>query len=788
MRLKLLKTIGTVALVSALFVSNVPQAWASEAVPASGVTLPAPGKPVQADPSEAKITKDQAVELAKKYIEIPADYTLQSVNLNSYNYYGSGGPSWSLSFTKQVGDRQYGNIHITINGMTGRLTNYSSYNNDPDYKPSYPPKVDLQGAKEAAAKWIAKLNPEEHAKLTYNDSQEDSFKVPLNGAYQYNIRYDRTENGVAFPQNGVSVNVDGDGIVTSYNFQWDDKIAFEKATPISSEEAAKAFREKAQLNLTYQIPYEAAGDKKPIIAYNMNIFQLNATNGELWDQAGMRPSTPNGKPLTDSPLGAKPAANLNLTKEQAIEKVTSTFKLPVGAKLEDASYSEYTNPQTGEVQSSWHLRWNEPSSDEDKKKGLAPMNVWATVNSKTGEINNFNRYMPIPFEEQNKKIEAKVTIDEAKTKAIEFVKKHFPAYTHQLVLDTSYLEQLPAEQLDTMRNYDLNFRRMIDGVYANHESIFVGIDKTTGDITNFSYNISNMAYPEQKPEVLSEDKALELLLSPYKIELQYILPQQYSGNIPVEKLRVMMAAGEIPPSSVGTDGQASKAKLAYVLTSKYQGEPYFLDAVTGQWKNIRNGEIITLEKVKVTDIDGHWAQNELQIMLDYKALDVANEKVNPDAAITRGELIKMLVIAMNGGHYGIYYSAERTASFADVKNSSPYFAYVENAVDRGLIDRGKEFNPEAKMSREDMAELIVRALGYNNLTKYDGIFNDQFADSDLLKNRGDVAVVTGLGIMTLSEGSFHPKQEVTRAQAATAFFRYLQKRAELQPSRGGYYY
>jgi hypothetical protein len=138
------------------------------------------------------------------------------------------------------------------------------------------------------------------------------------------------------------------------------------------------------------------------------------------------------------------------------------------------------------------------------------------------------------------------------------------------------------------------------------------------------------------------------------------------------------------------------------------------------------------------------------------------------------------VIAMNGGYGGIYYGAERAASFADVTAGSPYFAYVENAVDRGLIEPGTDFNPEAKMDREDMAQLIVRALGYKSLTKFDGIFNTHFADAAKLKNVGSVAIVLGLGIMSLTNDKFEPQQEVTKAQAASAFFRFLQKRAELQ--------
>jgi hypothetical protein len=124
---------------------------------------------------------------------------------------------------------------------------------------------------------------------------------------------------------------------------------------------------------------------------------------------------------------------------------------------------------------------------------------------------------------------------------------------------------------------------------------------------------------------------------------------------------------------------------------------------------------------------------------------------------------------------------DRAASFADVKNDSPYFAYVERAVDLRLLDKTSgDFNPSATMTREDMAQLIVRALGYGKLAEYDSMFAKNAADASALKRPGDAAIVVGLGIMTLQNGYFLPSAKVTKAQAATAFSRYLQARAQLQ--------
>jgi hypothetical protein len=785
MTLKLLKQAGTMVLASTLLLTVAPVgAWAADAsgfgVASSASSPVFPGQ-VDAVALEAKITKEQALERAKAYITLPADYTFQSISLNAY--YGKNGknvPTWNISYAKKVKDRYYGSANISIDGMDGTLTSYSIYDNDPDHKPTYPPKVDFQAAKELASSFISKVNPAKQNELLYDDSVEKAFRTPLDGNYQYNIRYDRSVGGIPYTGNGLNVSVNGDGQITSYNYNWDDTVIFDQAsTPISKEKAAELFREKTDLSLIYQLPYNSQEKKTPFIAYTINGLALDAATGEIWNPG---PNTKgDNKPLTDKPLGAKPSTTLNLTKEEAVKKVVATFNLSSDYKLQEASYNESKNPETGETSSNWNISWNKPVTDaKADSKMVAGSNVWASVNSKTGEIINFNSYAPYS-PDNDKPIEGKVSLDDAITKSTAFVKAQLPASTDQLVLNVQ--KDYTDEMLKQMPTWEINYKRVIDGVAANGEDVRLGIDRVTGEIKSYYVSLSDIAYPTQKPEVISIDKAKDLWLEQYDVKLGYVLESNgYMSGIPIEKYKLMVAAGDLPKSAITTtnDGQM-KAKLVYSLISKNNNrESFLLDAKSGQWRSAQTGEVISLGKVTVSDIDNHWGKNELQLMLDYQALDVKDGKVNPDQTIKRGELVKMLVIAMNGGGGGIYYGAERSASFADVANGSKYFAYVENAVDRGLLDVGTEFNPEATMNREEMAQLIVKALGFKNLAKYDAVFNSQFADAAKLTHIGDAAIVVGLNIMSLNEGSFAPQAEVTKAQAASAFYRFLQRRAELQ--------
>ncbi|MCD1260057.1 S-layer homology domain-containing protein [Paenibacillus athensensis] len=793
--MKLLKQAGTAAVASALLLSIAPQAWAAPAaapvaVSATAAAGTAASMPAAANGTQTKVNigKEKALELIQTYITIPADFKLQSANLNDYPDATGRVPAiWNFSYVRQIDDQYLGDIYVSIDAMNGRLLDYRYNNNDPAQKPTYPPKISYKDAKAIADTWIARINPQQKDHVRYNVRQEEQTLTPLNSYQQYDVRFDRVENGVPFASDGVTVTVNGSGDVTGYSFHWDDEVKFESAGDLLGlDKTAALFREKARVVPVYQTPYDAKDPSKLYVAYTMDTLALKAVSGELWGQSAGVAAAGYDKPLSDKPLGEKPTDGKKLSKEEALAKVTAAFPIPAGYKLTNASYSEYPSGYSDATEMVWNFSWTEPEDSNDKQsKRIAVDSVMASVNAGTGEVTGYTNFKGY-WSDADHPVVANVSLESAEQKAMDAVKKFAPYYADQLVLEAPMQQELDTETLKQTRNWSFTFQRVIDGVLAGYESVNVAIDRETGELVSYSNGLSGREYPAQKPKLLPIEEAKELLFSQYDIELGYIVADSFNrpmvkGGIAEQKLNLMIASGELPPGGSGDGGH--EAKLVYSLVPKYVHDSFFLDAETGEWRDAANGEPITLEKPQATDIEGHWAQSELQLMLDYRALDVVDGKVSPNAAITKGELIKMLVIAINGGRTGIQYSSDRAASFADVKAGSPYFAYVENAVDRGLLDPGKAFNPQAHMTREEVASLIVKALGYKELAGYPAIFNDRFADASELGSLGEVAIVTGLGIMSLTDGRFNGKQEVTRAQAATAFYRFLEKRAELGDQR-----
>ncbi|MBO9605974.1 MAG: S-layer homology domain-containing protein [Paenibacillaceae bacterium] len=794
--MKLSKKTAILGLSTALLLSAVPPVFADEAiaVPAPSVNwgplsqekinlmiaageLPPGTKAGNDSAVDAKISKEKAIELAAGYIAIPEGYILQSVNYNSSNV-PAGHGVWYLNYIKQKDDRYYGNINFSIDGDNGTLLNYNSYENDPDRKPVYPPPVDLAKAKQLAGDLLQKMNASQAANVAYNNDYESSFKTPLTGDVRYQIRYDRVENGVPYPQNGISFTIDGTGKLTDYSFNWDDSVTFAKPEKtLSATEATYIFKQNPALTYINIYNPKPAGSMQVALAYNTVTAAIYADSGKRINDLNGRSNGPAGGTLTDKPLAAKPDGSLNLTKDQAIARVTALFPLPEGAVLENASYNEQSDTSPGlKGGSSWNLSWRYYKDDKDVNQEY----INATVNSRTGEVTNYNRNQPYLYDRLPAGTPEPELIgsDKAETLAVDFIKKAMPAYTDQLALiqanslDQQLLQMKMAAGGMTARTVNVSFQRLLHGsVPSEFEGASVTVNLITGEVIGFYNNFQKFDYPQQMPSVITADEAADKLLSQFKVEKRYYVPDNYA---------IMFSS--YMPSSSATAAAPREAQLIYQLVPLNPNDNVYLDATTGDWKTRDTGETTVPGPVVADDIAGHWAENALQLMIEYKALDVKDGKANPNQAVTRGEMIKMLITAMNGGNfYAQAYGASRKASFADVANGSAYFSYVEAAVDNNIIDKtDTSFNPEGTMNRDELAQLIVRALGYNKLAELDGLFNLNVSDADNVTNKGHVAIALKLGILTSGDdGAFAPKSVVSRAVAATAFTRYLEKRAAL---------
>src|SRR5690606_35836049 len=105
------------------------------------------------------------------------------------------------------------------------------------------------------------------------------------------------------------------------------------------------------------------------------------------------------------------------------------------------------------------------------------------------------------------------------------------------------------------------------------------------------------------------------------------------------------------------------------------------------------------------DIKGHPAEKELTLLSKYNVFEPKDNQIFPNELISRGEMIRMLSLIENNG-YPIWIDPGRAATFKDVQKESPYFGFIENAVERNWIDRDDVLGPEEKINREELADLL----------------------------------------------------------------------------------
>ncbi|MCR8660411.1 S-layer homology domain-containing protein [Paenibacillus endoradicis] len=164
-----------------------------------------------------------------------------------------------------------------------------------------------------------------------------------------------------------------------------------------------------------------------------------------------------------------------------------------------------------------------------------------------------------------------------------------------------------------------------------------------------------------------------------------------------------------------------------------------------------------------------WAVVAIQQATNQGFIQGSDGKFNPQSSITRAEFTKILVLLLN-----LETDVEQTISFADVASKDWHYDYVNVAYKNGLINGyNNKFNPQATITREEMAVIISRALKLTTDTSKSSIkdINKISAWAKL-----DVEAVVRLGIIVGDAAGFNPQAAVTREMAAVVAVRsYLYK-------------
>lgn len=761
-RLPRLVSAGLLAL--ALTLGAAVPALADSAPAPEPMPLPAPG-PAEGDGPilvAPKVTRDEAIARARATFDIPPELGEPSVNLWQSSDYRSR-PTWNLEWRSPDGSRPMLMYHVGVDGESGEIVAYNMSREGVEQQP--PLSLTRREAETRAAAALEKLAGSYLPQLRKRELRLDQFYFYPGSPAQYGFNWERLAEGVPVEGNGVQITIDArTGELLNYSLNWDRTLVFSRSDAVLGLDKAEAlYRDQVKMELVYQRFWEPATDKpswrlvyRPRPGYPF----IAADTGELLDESA---EPWNGTPFADLPavpLPAQPwvAPAEPLTQEQALElakAVTGLTRAPTSAY-----YSETDRPRPAKVYS---FSWQE--TDGPLEPGQRNYDI--AIDAVRGVVLHFGSWGPGP----EQPAEATPAVDRAGARqtALDALVKFRPDLAARLRELPSEQERyswctFPGENAIKDRpicdRYNFRFQLLHNNIPLLGEAVSVEVDVWTGQVAGF------WAGEGLTPEEAAGLSSPESAIAPAGAMASFL---QYEG------LRLAWRTFYSPRIMESGEKQGPpQPRLVYGPNTLYGTDP--VDAFTGHILD-GNGRDLNRLSAEPEDIDGHWAQKEIEILLVRGIFELGEDnRFNPAAGVTRGEAARWLLLAKGLRPYErlTKYSFADLAAGGATQAARAAAPYAEAALDAGILVReelGGVFEPEKAVSREEFALWAIRAMGYGAIARMPVQIPMGYDDAAEVgaQYRNAVALLAGLGVIS-GEGEYRPQETITRAEAAKILF------------------
>jgi hypothetical protein len=673
----------------------------------------------------SEITVEKAIEIAKGFFPMTKNYNQFDSNFEQNEY----GGNWSLHWYHE---KEEGSLNVQVNATTGEIAGFNYYN-PADYSGTFSniPKVSRSAGEKIARDFIQKVAPSKTGQFILKDNNDSYYYG--GGPIFHNYNFTRTIKGIEYPANTIHVTVNGQtGEVRSFYLNWEEITAAPLTPKLTRQDAEKIFTEKFGFELKYFKPAADGKTSKPIkTIYEINNpsrVTIDALTGEIVRDGyygiiydgGMGRMELAEEESTDSalePFEQEIADELKelIPREKAMEIAAKAINLPKDYRL-NSSYlnRDWIFPELR----IWSFHWNM----EDKERyGWAGVDV----DAKTGKILGFN----YGRSDGKDRPEQKTLKVKTKAEAEKIVKKYLQDNYPEVVGNLRVQPEADVRPLDAEKNlssYYFRYERLVDGIPFGQNYVYANVDSYTGEIDSFQIRFLDVPFPKT-------DKVLD--------------KSQFTSDFLAENQMIL----------VYTKDENKNLRLVYKLAP---AESYRFDAESGQMLSY-NGEPIPDKKDgEISDIKGHWAEEDINTLKRMGLLYYQNNVYQPDAPMTQAEIIKALVKSSH-------------SYLTDAREGNWYENYYREAKRTGLILEN-EVNPEAALTREEVAKFIARTLVGDKIARLN-IYQVPYKDAGRISQgyQGYIAIVSGLGIMTGDGTYFHPQDQVKKGEACVVLVRYL---------------
>lgn len=173
----------------------------------------------------------------------------------------------------------------------------------------------------------------------------------------------------------------------------------------------------------------------------------------------------------------------------------------------------------------------------------------------------------------------------------------------------------------------------------------------------------------------------------------------------------------------------------------------------------------------------YWAYSDIQKASDYGLVQgMEDGTFRPGETLNRASFVTILQRM-----FGWESVTPAVPSFSDVGPDHWAYAAVETAKAQGVLDQEALFQPLAYVTREEMAVMLVRALGYDTLANDLAAAGRANSFPDVTDYAGHIAVAAAIGLTNgitdpaTGVTNFQPDSFATRDQAAAMLSRVYQR-------------
>ncbi|KEQ27953.1 S-layer protein [Paenibacillus tyrfis] len=177
------------------------------------------------------------------------------------------------------------------------------------------------------------------------------------------------------------------------------------------------------------------------------------------------------------------------------------------------------------------------------------------------------------------------------------------------------------------------------------------------------------------------------------------------------------------------------------------------------------------------DLASHWSKADVEMLANKLVVEgVSDKQFQPDRNITRAEFAALVVRSLGLN------SVTANTYFTDINSSAWYAGVVASASKAGIINGYEDntFRPDAQITREELAAMIIRSLNYAGVASEVSESNQaqqlaKFKDSSkIVWAKKEIAAAVNAGIINgLTDDTIGSAEKATRSQAATMLKRYL---------------